>query len=86
MFTYRTQVSGISSKEALARINPLVSAIKPLTKGEVYTPLPCYSQSAHRLDEIIMEVAAILNPERFPGYKLKFFSRLPEKERGESAK
>ncbi len=31
-----------------------------------------------KLDEIITEIAAILNPELFPGYKLKFFVELPE--------
>ncbi|MEA1867864.1 MAG: hypothetical protein U9N19_07180 [Thermodesulfobacteriota bacterium] len=40
--------------------------------------MPNYSQSADRLDEIIEELAAILHPERFPGYCKKFFTELPE--------
>ena len=40
--------------------------------------MPNYSQSADRLDEIIEELAAILHPERFPGYCRKFFTELPE--------
>jgi len=79
LFTYRTSISGASSKEALAKINPLIKDIKPLTKGAVYSPLPNYSQSMDRLDEIIKEIAAILHPEKFPGYRLKFFTKLPDK-------
>jgi len=51
-----------------------------LTKGKVFAPLPCYSQSADRLDEIIFEIAAILHPKRFPGYNKKFFTELPGKD------
>lgn len=44
----------------------------------MFSPLPCYIQSMDKLDEIITEIAAILNPELFPGYKLSFFLELPE--------
>jgi len=37
-----------------------------------------YSQSADRLDEIIMEVAAMLHPELFRGFDYKFFKELPQ--------
>jgi len=52
--------------------------IGPLTHGKVFSPLPCYACSADRLDEIIEEIAAILNPGRFPGYRMKFFTGLPD--------
>ncbi len=80
LFTYRTPETGATSKEALARINPLLRDIGPLTRGRVYSPLPVYAQGMDRLDEIIEEMAAILNPERFPGYRLKFFKELPDKD------
>ncbi len=80
LFTYKTPGAGATSKEALARTNPLLKDIGPLTRGRVYSPLPAYAQSADRLDEIIKEVAAILNPKRFPGYHLKFFKELPDKD------
>ncbi len=46
--------------------------------GKVYAPLPCYSQSGDKLDQIIEEIAAIINPKCFPGHHMKFFMKLPE--------
>lgn len=79
-FTYRGRSSGVTSKEALARVNPLVKNIRPITHGTVYLPLPHYSQSGDRLDEIFTELAAIVHPDVYPGYRLKFFEELPAKE------
>jgi len=55
----------------------VLKAIGPLKQGKVFSPLPCYAQSEDRLDEIILEIAAILNPELFPDYQKKFFIELP---------
>lgn len=77
-FTYKTPQSGATSKAAIARMNPILSDIKPITEGKVYSPLPHYSQSGHRLDEILTEIAAILHPEVYPDYELTFFRKLPE--------
>jgi iron complex transport system substrate-binding protein len=63
----------------LAGINPVLKDIGPLKEGKVFAPLPHYSQSADRLDEIIEEVAAILHPELYKEYKKKFFVQLPDK-------
>ena len=30
------------------------------------------------LDEILTDIAAILHPESYPGYKIKFFRELPD--------
>lgn len=70
----------MTSREAMGRQNALLKNIRPLTDGKVFAPLPCYSQSADRLDEIIVEIAAILNPDHFPTYRKKFFKELPEKD------
>ncbi len=79
MFTYRTPKSGATSKQALARMNPIISNIRPLKKGKVYAPRAKYSQSYHRLDEILEEIAAILHPEIYPNYNnFSFFIELPE--------
>ncbi len=77
LFTYRTSLTGATSKSALAKINPILRGIKPLTKGKVFAPLPCYGQSGDKLDKIIEEIAAILHPRLFPNYHLKFFKELP---------
>jgi len=78
LITYRSPEAGATSKAAIARINPLVGKIRPLNSGKVFSPLKHYSQSADRLDEIIMEVAAMLHPELFKGFDYKFFTELPQ--------
>jgi iron complex transport system substrate-binding protein len=85
-FTYRTVGEGkMYSKEALLRINPLLSGLKPLSpEGKAYAPLPHYSQSADHLDELLTEISAILHPDAYPGYKLKYFVELPEKDRDDN--
>ena len=78
-FTYRTPASGATSKDALRQMNPLIRDIRPLThEGRVYCPRPEFIQEQDRLDEIFTEIAAILHPELYPGYRLKFFIELPE--------
>jgi iron complex transport system substrate-binding protein len=78
LFTYRTPEQGATSKKALARLNPILSGIRPLNEGKVYAPLPHYAQSYHRLDEILKEIAAILYPELYKDYSLRYFMELPE--------
>lgn len=80
LFTYRDKESGATSKAALARMNPLLEDIRPLTQGKVYAPLPHYIQSGDRLDEILTEIAAILHPEVYPGYQYRYFMELPDKD------
>ncbi len=78
-FTYRTPKSGATSKAALARQHPLLAKIRPLGPGgKVYAPLPHYSQSGDKLDQIFTEIAAIIHPRLYPNYKLKYFQELPD--------
>ena len=78
-FTYRTPKTGATSKAALARLHPLLASIKPLgPEGRVYAPLPHYSQSGDKLDEIFTEIAAIIHPKLYPNYRLNYFQELPE--------
>jgi iron complex transport system substrate-binding protein len=78
-FTYRTPQAGATSKAALARLNPLIANIRPLGRdGRAYAPLPLYAQSADRLDEIMLDISAILHPSIFPRHQLKFFQQLPD--------
>lgn len=78
-FTYRTPQTGATSKEALARLHPLLAGIKPLgPEGKVYSPLPHYAQSGDKLDEIFTEIAAIIHPNLYPNYPLGFFQELPD--------
>ncbi|PIE68481.1 MAG: Fe3+-hydroxamate ABC transporter substrate-binding protein [Deltaproteobacteria bacterium] len=80
-FTYRTPATGATSKEALRRDHPLLAAIKPLSPaGKVYAPLPHYSQSGDKLDEIFTDIAAIIHPQLYPLHQLKYFQELPENE------
>ena len=86
-FTYRTPSRGATSKAALARSNPLIAEIKPLGPGgHVYAPLPHYSQSADQLDQILIEISALLHPEAYPGHKISFFTELPDTDPAKPAK
>jgi iron complex transport system substrate-binding protein len=77
-FTYRTVGNEMYSKEGLLRINPLLEGVKPLTpEGKAFAPLPHYSQSADHLDELLVEISAILHPDVYPGYTLRYFMELP---------
>ena len=78
-FTYRTPDRGATSKAALARYNPLIAQIRPLgPEGHVYAPLPLYIQSSDRLDQILVDISAILHPQAFPQHKMQFFVELPD--------
>lgn len=79
-FTYRTPQSGATSKAALARANPMIAGLKPLKDGKVYSPLPHYTQSGDRLDEILTDIAAIIHPSCYPGHESQFFRELPDKD------
>ena len=78
LFTYRTRDSGATSKAALARLNPLLEGIRPFREGRVFAPLPHYSQSGDRLDEILTEIASILHPEVYSDFERRFFEELPD--------
>lgn len=79
-FTYRTARDGVTSKAALARLNPLIADIRPIKEGRVYSPMPHYKQSGDKLDEILTEISAILHPELYTSYKLHYFAELPDTE------
>jgi iron complex transport system substrate-binding protein len=84
-FTYRTPLTGASSKAALARTNPLIKEIKPLSgEGRAYAPLPHYTQSSDKLDELLTEISAIIHPDAYPGHQLKYFLELPESDPGDA--
>jgi iron complex transport system substrate-binding protein len=86
-FTYRTRSGGITSKASLIRVNPLLAGIKPMgPEGRAYAPLPHYIQSADRMDEILLEIAAILHPDVYPDHKLQFFFQLPDNDPPKTAK
>ncbi len=79
MFTYRSPETGMASKQALVSANPILEAIRPAREGSVYFPLPDYQQSGHRMDVVIEEIAAILQPKLFPQRKITLFLELPDK-------
>ena len=86
-FTYRSVRDGITSKASLVRMNPLLAGIKPMgPEGRAYAPLPHYGQSSDRLDEILIEIAAILHPDIYPNYQLQFFMQLPDDDPSKTAR
>ena len=79
MFTYRSDKSGITSKSDLARINPMLAGIRPMTEGRMFVPQPLYYQSAGEFGEVIREMAAIIHPELFPKHQLRYFIQLKDR-------
>ncbi|MDD3581650.1 MAG: ABC transporter substrate-binding protein [Desulfobacca sp.] len=75
-FTYRSPAVGIDSKQKLITENPRLADIKPFKTGLVYCPQPHFYESLERLDDIIVEIAAILHPQLYQGYELQFFQKL----------
>jgi len=76
MFTYRSPRTGINTKRQLAIDNPLMASIRPMTSGQIYSPKEIYYESYHRLDEIMLEIASILQPEVFGVPHYEFFQKL----------
>ncbi len=79
MFTYRSDKTGIHSKADLARVNPMLAGIRPMTKGRMFVPQAVYYQSAGEMDRVIRELAAIIHPELFPDHKLRYFLQLKDR-------
>ena len=78
MITYRTPRQGMATKARMKATNKTIAGIKPLNGGKVYYPQKHYRQSADKLDEILIELAAIIHPELYPGFKLRYFREMTE--------
>jgi len=76
MFTYRSPKTGINTKKELARENPIMKKIKPMVSGNIYSPKEIYYESYHKLDEIMYEIASIMQPKIFGEPKYKYFMKL----------
>lgn len=76
MFTYRSPRTGINTKKQLAIDNPLMESIRPMTNGQVYTPKPLFYESYHRLDDVMLEIASILQPAVYGPPRYEFFQKL----------
>lgn len=78
MITYRTPRQGMATKARMKATNITIAGIKPLSLGKVFYPLQHYSQSADKLDEILVDLAAMIHPELYPGFELRYFVEMPE--------
>lgn len=78
MITYRTPRQGMATKARMRATNRTVAGIKPLKNGKVFYPLKHYRQSADKLDEILVDLAAIIHPELYPGHQLRYFAEMRE--------
>lgn len=76
MITYRTPKQGMATKAHMKATNKTIAGIRPLNGGKVFYPLKHYSQSADKLDQILVELAAMIHPELYPGFKLKYFAEM----------
>lgn len=78
MITYRTPRQGMLTKSRMRTTNKIIAGINPLNGGKVFYPLKHYRQSADKLDQILVELAAMIHPELYPGFKLNYFAEMPE--------
>lgn len=76
MFTYRSPRTGINTKRQLSAENPVMANIKPMIEGSIYSPKDLYYESYHKLDDVMMEIASILQPEIFGNPEYKYFLKL----------
>ena len=76
MFTYRSPKTGINFKRQLEIENPMMASIRPMVNGAIYTPKETFYESYHRLDEVMLEIASILQPDVFGTPRYEFFQRL----------
>ncbi len=76
MFTYRSAKTGINTKKQLAIENPIMRKIKPMISGNIYSPKEIYYESYHKLDEVMYEIASIIQPAIFGEPKYKYFIKL----------
>lgn len=78
MITYRTPRQGMATKARMKVTNKIIAGIKPLRSGKVFYPRKHYRQSADKLDEILLDLAVIIHPELYPGFKLRHFVEMPD--------
>jgi len=77
LFIYPTAFLAGISKEEMIRHHFYLREFKSLSaEGRVLAAKPLFYQSAGRLDEIVLEIAAILHPAVYPDYQLKFFDEI----------
>ena len=77
MITYRTPRLGMATKAKMMATNRTIAGIKPLQSGRVIYPRKHYRQSADKLDEILLDLAAIIHPELYPNHQLRHFAEMP---------
>lgn len=68
----------VKNVTSLLQSEPRLSQIKAVQIGNVYNITPDYWQLGYlHTDVVVKDVAAILHPDLFPGYKPRFFVKLP---------
>jgi iron complex transport system substrate-binding protein len=77
LFLYPGLMHDAVTKEDIIRYNANLSSLKALSpEGRTYMTENLFYESFGRLDEIALELAAILHPEAFPGHELVFFKEI----------
>lgn len=77
VFIYASTPPYINSIKEVVANGPVLADMPLVKKGTVYCMQPWFYQVADKPDEILQDLAAILHPDLFPGYKLKNFMLLP---------
>jgi iron complex transport system substrate-binding protein len=81
LILYPGQFGVAETKKTILRQNSNLYPMKALQKGgRCYMTKPIFYQSFDKLDQIIIELSAILHPKAYPDYELIFFSKLKDTE------
>ncbi|MDR1608848.1 MAG: ABC transporter substrate-binding protein [Deltaproteobacteria bacterium] len=77
LFLYPPLNARLTDKKDLLALNPLLGRLKPLSgQGRVYLSRTLFYQSFGRLNEIVLEMGALLHPDLFPPREILFFEEL----------
>ncbi len=69
---------GIASMRQLMDAAEILRVTKPVREKKIWITQPWYWESIDKREEVVEDLAAIIHPDLFPGYQLKYFLKLPE--------
>jgi len=71
-----TKGGGVRRVSDLVSLNPMLKDLKSVKSGNVWCYRPTFWQAVDRPDEVLKDIAAMINPAGYPGYKPVYFEKL----------
>lgn len=79
VFIYASTPPYINSIKEITDNGPVLADLPVIKQGKVYCFQPWFYQISDKIDEIVLDLAFICQPDLFPGHKIQHFMVLPEK-------